>query len=719
MSWKRQGSSFNSLVNSNYVDKLSNPFDRHIIQTYELPDSSGSGQVATKAIAAIEFEKFDSGVNATNNQIIFENIWHGVDASASIVFEDVSGAMGFQGIRFQDSIGNGTDISQNIFITDTSGESLLLVLDVDLSLNYPFSQPIWEKPPTSIPTNIGCPSPPTLVTDASCGTLGRIRIQMGKEVPTQTDFIAQIRALQFSKAIGNPPSSNWTNPPEAQYQKIEISAESLGEINDISMCLMWQHKEVGNTTILYKPEPSPETPISHWTSTGFKKWEPDYTLFPTVQDGSFNSGRELADISQNIILKDTSGETLLFALDVSKDIRADDPSWNQAPLADASFGKIIIPMGQLWFQYPTQANILLPSDSSNPCFHPNKTERLQKFIEAVNKTWDDAPPENYIEIKAEESTDISGVAILYQMYGGLSGNTNIKYDPSFNEINANSEWLPTSETSDASFNGGTTEYDISQNLTITNPNSISVTFHLNVDLSMNDVSGNYYPPFLSSSNNVQVQMDGSLLDETNNIHNRITNEERAAHFTRAINNTPIISGFPISWGISAIRDASTVTLLQDYPGINGNGNISYDPSFAEISSNPNHYPICSTTRPFPDPSGFVGGVDPVDLSQNIILQAYESALHPVTINGEPALNNIKVLFLLDVDKTLIQDPLGPVDLSGSPAGWPSFPPGHDIWSDASFVYGINIPMGKGLGHTSQEISISDASRAYKFKEGLK
>jgi len=685
-SWKGEGSSFNSLVKSNRIVAV----QEHAFQTYILPDSTNSGIDAEKAFAKVGFQNANIGKSATN-EITFQGAVFGADASASLLFTDTSGAVGWIAMRTS----AGPQINcQNILLTDTSGESLLLILDNFQDYIDPVTliarDPSWNWPPGSFNV-IGVGSPPggTGLSPVQGGTLGAITVFMGQGITAINDEIS--RALQLSRAIGDSSGENfywsdknvWDN-----YPKLEISAKQ-GSV-DSSLCFIWQDRapltvsEI-NRDISYNPDPS--------GAGANETFLQDYTeWFPTGTDGSFNQSNISKDLSLNIILQDTSGETLKIIFDVDISMNA-DASWNAID-SSGSLGSVIIPMGKPHFDV-TKVEAEIPP---NYVYTPDKSDRAKKFINVINVST--------LEIKAQEGSN-DGEVELIQDYGGITGNADIIFDPSLNEtwnesvsiypLDASYNWH---DASFSPFIGGTDVQDVSQNITLKDVCGNEVLFKLNVDLSANNTDGTINYPYLipaavSDPSTVMIPMDGS-----NN--RRITDVNRALQFWRAINNTALYTPWPplyIYAGktggslINSAPDASSVTLTHYYPGVLGNDDpgisgpyITYDPTKSELlmTTDISRVPIF----PFSDPSGFSGGIDPIDTSQNIILKSN--------------LSGLETTFILNVDMSLISDPSGP--------------------DPASFVvpgpYTMHVPMGSGKGLTLDEIEESAKTRAANFLKAL-
>lgn len=604
MNWKTQGSSFNSLVKRNTTgidvranDRIQIRSNRHGFQVYELPDSSGSGIEAKAAEVTLEFGKCDFGVEASHD-LFFNDAYHGIDSSANIQFKDISGSLGHLGIWFRGLTNLQASQAQNILITDTSGESLLIRLrpfwegNTDNLFNI---DPSWNYAPGSF-TQIGCPVPGPLSTGPNYGdvsdnppnmggSLGAVTIDIGggnENSNNGNDISSDIRAKQLAKAIGNPSTQfHWRNPSTWEnYPKLQVAAEHYDYLGaDSSACLIWQ-MVAGNSNvdISYNPIPGDindaSSAIIHWDSISH----------PLSYDGSFNSGIEAFDISQNITLEDSSGETQIFRLN------ADLSSLTRDVMdASASLGSITVPMGKIYLDWEKAADNLI---------RPNAMDRSLIFIEAVNQNWGDKK----LEISAKSNPDVSGNVILTQDYGGVVGNTDIIYNPLTGPIISNEN-----------FGGGVNGSDSSQNIVLTDICNNTLQFRLNVDLSDNDAfmtdsfSGNPLDP-----SDVMVPMDNSS--------NRITGEERANRFYKTINNANIY--------IKATYDSSKVTLYQQFPGVSGNMiDVSYNnPSLGELTNSP--ITNISTLN-------FSGGINPVDASQTILME---------DISGN------KVLFYLDVDR---------------------------------------------------------------------
>jgi len=692
--WKGQGSSFNSLVKSKRIVAI----QEHAFQTYNLPDSTNSGITAQTSFAKLAFNNADSGVSATN-QITFQGAVFGNDASATLVFTDASAALSWVGIRTD----SGTKSSgQNILLTDTSGESLLLILDRTLPRIDPNTtiarDPSWSWAPGHFAGNIGCGTPPDPAgTDPGFGgTLGAVTIYMG--IGNED---ADARALQLARGIGDPSGEkyHWSNPTVWEdYPKLQIGAgvSSL----DPSLCFVWQTVLPTslplNKPISYCPDPgSPTTTQAETFVTDYNAAAPN-NWYPAGTDGSFNEGMESADISLNIVLQDTSGETLKVVLDVDLSLNSVDPSWNNVD-ASGSLGSIIIPMGTPYFDPSAVAN-----NGYTYYYLPEADDRAEKFINAIND-----PSTALLEITAGLGWN-QGEVILTQDYGGAGGNTNIIFDPSFNDY-AIEHWenypLDASyneyDASFSPFTGGTDIQDLSQNIILKDVCNNEVLFRLNVDLSYNKTDGTrnwpypitstdpYYIP--SDPSSIMVPMDGSGI-------RRITDVSRAIQFYYAVNWCDASASSTALWPrlyiyagktggsfINSVPDASSVTLTQYYPGEWGNGSaagapfITYDPTKAALGTfDISRVPIF----PFPDPSGYSGGIDPIDNSQNLVWFANA--------------NFQNVTIFVNVDMPTVLDPSGP-DASGSGIS-------------------IHVPMGKGLGQTIEEIAESARTRAQKFKE---
>ena len=800
-SWKSQGRSFNSLVKRNTSgvdvranDRAEHRSDRDAIQVYYCPDSVGSGKDATIATAKLEFGKCAFGVEASNN-LIFNDAYFGIDASANIQFTDVSGGLGRAGLFFRAAQNDENDDKpQNILLTDASGESLLIRLrpfwnpdNITPPENAPGAalinniDPSWNYPPGSFGTNIGCPEP--LASDTAHpikgGTLGAVTIDIGGgNEKSNGEFppSAAQRARQFAKAIGNPfepyggdigTSNNdtgyfWTNYNVwKNYPKLDVASSIFG-LTDSSTCIVWQTEpkneilslaagdshDISYNCFVGPPGYSDHTPIVDWTASANPD-DPnhvdhphfgltDQTRIPAGPAGSFTHGQEVLDISQNIILKDTSGETLKFALDVDNsyntieydsnfELSFRDPSWNTSH--GGSLGTITIPFGKIFLDWKVGERnarraingLLSGIENLSDLQRPTATDRANIFIKAVNRTgWGADVSANgyYLEMDASTNPyDTSGGVILTQDYGGILGNTIIDYDPDYIDTSHNGLSLPTDvsanrptndPSSNYNFSGGVDGTDISQNIILSDICGNRVQFVLNVDQSMDydeDPSGIHlanhdYPHLQTDISSVIVPMDNS--------GNRATGAERAAQLALAINKTNFSSFDSSSVNLFLVgtnNGDNKCQIYQEYPGVSGNMinvNGNFTPNYPDISYNTptwlNFFPLPGSNQDSPanyplklqrdmDPSGgFMGGVDPVDASQTILM----------TASGETI---TKITFHLDIERQNESDASG-------------------AWESTTNEYIYFVPVGKGLGRRTSEIMVSDEMRATRFKRAV-
>ena len=794
-SWKSHGRSFNSLVkrNTSGVDIRANDrgehrSDRDAIQVYYCPDASGSGKDATIASAQLEFGKCAFGIEASNN-FIFNDAFFGLDASANIQFTDVSGGLGRAGLFFRSSKNTSADEPQNILLTDTSGESLLIRLRPfwDPTGDQPGTaliteiDPSWNYAPGSFSGSIGCPIPhansSSNLAPTQGGTLGAVTVDVGGGVGSNvgTAVSANLRMRQFIKAVGNPfapagepniPAKNntgyfWSNPNVWEnYPKLGVASSIFGA-SDSSTCIVWQiapknemtsdpHDISYNSFLGFKT--TGDTPVVDWTDAGDETMpghanHPHFGLTDLTRtaglEGSFTHGREVVDISQNIILEDTSGETLKFILnvdisyntiehhDVTYDLSQNDPSWNTTPVSGGSLGSITIPFGTLFLDWKLgQRNALRPPlgtqlfdgiEDLSKLQRPTATDRANMFIRAVNRIGWDTSANGYLEITAEPNTyDTSGGVILTQDYGGLSGNTIIDYDPSGNDASLNdlspTRALPTDvssndPSSNGMFGGGEDGTDISQNIILSDICGNRVQFVLNVDQTFDDPSNNH----LANEDYPHInQMDiSSVIVPMDNSGNRAMGAERAEQLAKAINQTnfSVFSNGVDSSSVDLFLVGTTegdnkLQIYQEYPGVSGNMidvNNNFTPNYPDISYNtptwdvlfnPSdtnqdssaNYPL-KLQRDMDSSGGFMDGVDPVDASQTIL----------ITASGENLTTTIA--FYLDVERQ------NESDASGA----------HNIGSNEYEYY---VPMGKGLGKRTSEIMVSDEMRATRFKRAF-
>ena len=777
-SWKSHGRSFNSLVkrNTSGVDTRANDrgehrSDRDAIQVYYCPDASGSGKDATFASAQLEFGKCSFGVEASNN-FIFNDAFFGLDASANIQFTDVSGGLGRAGLFFRPSKNTEDDEPQNILLTDVSGESLLIRLrpfwtGTEGGNEITTLDPSWNYPPQyAFANGIGCPVPHPNGDDAlhptQGGTLGAVTIDIGGGIGSNDNVIVSsfLRARQFAKAVGNPfapsgltdavPAKNntgyfWSDHDVWEnYPKLGVACSIFGK-SDASSCIVWQIEPKNEMTtdphdISYNcgvglPGYSDDTPIVDWTAAGDETM-PGNSLHPhfglTDLDrvagmaGSFTHGRELVDISQNIVLKDTSGETLKFVLNVDNSyntIEYDDdtyallnydPSWNTTPDPSGSLGTITMPFGTIFLDWKVgernarrkEGNLLSAQENLSDLQRPNATDRANIFIRAVNRTgWGTDVSANgyYLEIDASTNPyDTSGGVILTQDYGGVSGNTAIEYDPDYDDSSATGFALPTDvsanrpandPSSNYTFGGGVDGTDTSQNIILSDICGNKVQFVLNVDQTFDDPSGIHL-----YQTSVIVPMDNS--------GNRATGAERAEQLALAINKTNF-STLSTSYGLDSssvdlflvgtTNGDEKVQIYQEYPGVSGNMlsvDISYNtPTWEELfpAASPNqvsseNYPL-KLQRDMDCSNCFLGGLDPIDASQTIVM----------TASGENLTTTMT--FYLDVERQNETDAAG-------------------AWETSPNEYSYYVPVGKGLGRRTSEIMVSDEMRATRFERAL-
>ena len=687
-SWKRQGSSFNNLVKST---KIVGVVD-HAFHNYVLPDASGTAVPATEATGFIEFQKVAAGIEASAN-LFFQDSYDGVDASCEFFFSDVSGSVGKAIIKFQDASTNNSDVSQNIIIRDLSGESLKFILDVDRvipaipqSYDISYAYAPGEDPDT---------------------TLGAVIVPMGTDPPPTGNASKQIRAFLFSRAT-NGHFDSTTIPAVSDYPRLEIAGYTVTSASSEYIRISQNHPGIlGNTDISYVPLPYLG---EDGTWGGTENWTP-IEKFLIGTDGSFNGGFDSLDCSVNVLLKDTSGETIVIELSVDGSnipcaastatsfppgpLPAVDGSWNFGAANEyntdpsGSLGRITIGIGR--FTYDPATDLTGPTGS----------ERAAQFIKAIAGPWQDEsttdptkPPFTGIEITAIQ--DGSRV-ILTQDYGGSAGNRDISFNQ---DISGASCWLPIrgfplDPSSERKFTGGTDASDSSLNVVLTDISGDFITFVLNTDLSCNATieSGTWPYPFHAPvwdndvSNVLMVGIGGNVSDASNGgFKERVTGEERAEQFSRAVNNTPIkiAPPDPFPLYITAELSGNMVKLTQQVPGTSGNqipiyfaqGPINL-PSYLTVGTWPIDVPI----HPVPEgpPFEFSGGITPIDSSQNLTMT--------------DTCGNTTV-FYLDVDISLAQIPTA----SG----------GND-WV---------VPMGKGEGSLSANIAISDVSRCAQFKRVL-
>lgn len=795
-SWKRQGRSFNSLVKRNTTgvdiranDRQEDRTNRNSFQIYDLPDSSGSGIASSIAKTKLEFGKCDFGVEASNN-FIFNDAYFGIDSSANIQFTDVSGGLGRVGLFFRTANGlPTTDKNQNILLVDASGESLLVrmrpfwegntdtIYNIDPSWNYPPGS--WGYDPYG--PNIGCPTPDQNVgTPGTCskgGTLGAITIDVGGGNTLSNDGNAAVadsaRAQQFAKAIGNPFAPNakigasetvnstgyfwrdynvWKN-----YPKLQVIAEPIlgADGQDTSSCIVWQrfpknattgpYNELNRRDISYNPQPDGasggETPLIIWSEAGDSTMpgHPEhhhYGLTSATGEGVFENGRLPEDISQNIILEDTSGGRLRIILDVDasycKIVSGDevgsiqgiitpvDPSWNTEDFED--YGTITLPVGGGLDSEDTlflDWKVMERGESLDNLQRPKAVDRANLFISAINRTpwpFSSDPSKNqegnYLEIDASTNPyDTSGGVILTQNYGGIKGNTSITYTPTDagvaypTDINNNTFVPPKDVSSNSNFGGGENDTDISQNIILSDIKGNRIQFVLNVDQSFNDPSG------IHLANENYPHLDAidisSIIVPMDNSSNRATGATRAEQFAVAINKANFDYFFDgqdtssVDLYIAATTQqqhhhgGEKVSIFQEYPGEDGNNipEISYNnPSWIELFPLPPaatneyslpNYPL-KLHREMDCSNCFSGGLNPIDASQTLILK---------DISG------VKITFYLDVDRQNLTDASG-----------------ADKINDNSYKY--YVPVGKGLGMRTSEILVSDEMRASRFQRAL-
>ena len=790
-------------------DRAEHRSDRDAIQVYYCPDASGSGKEATIASAELEFGKCAFGVEASNN-LIFNDAYFGIDASANIQFTDVSGGLGRAGLFFRTSSTPITsDEAQNILLTDASGESLLirlrpfwnpyeepqetapgtaLISGIDPSWNYgPGTK--FGGGTTAV---IGCPTPKTPAEEGTMvaagnvpekgGTLGAVTIDIGglnEKSNANVKPASYLRAQQFAKAVGNPFDPNgkigtsdakegtgyfWSNYDVwKNYDKLGVASSIFGK-SDSSSCIVWQIEPKNEMTgdphdISYNCISDPSgissnTPIVDWTSTApHMPADPNHPHHGLTdvsrlagEKGSFTHGREIVDISQNILLEDTSGETLKFVLNVDNsyntieydddtyDLLNYDPSWNTTDISGGSLGTITIPFGHIFLDwklgernYQRKSGQLLSAEENlNDLQRPTATDRANMFIRAVNRTgWvgDVSANGYYLEIDASTNPyDTSGGVILTQDYGGVSGNKLIVYDPDYNDPLATGFALPTDvsanrpandPSSNYTFGGGVDGTDISQNIILSDICGNRVQFVLNVDQSMKDsedpsgihLANHHYPHLQTDISSVIVPMDNS--------GNRATGAQRASQLAKAINKTNFDDFFGGEeknlFLVGTTNGDNKLQIYQEYPGVSGNminvqvhpgpptynyPDISYNtPSWVELfpdtSANltsSNHYPL-KLQRDMDSSGGFINGVDPVDASQTILM----------TSSGE--IVTTEITFHLDVERQNESDASG-------------------AWEIVPNKYEYYVPVGKGLGRRTSEIMVSDEMRATRFKRAL-
>ena len=289
---------------------------------------------------------------------------------------------------------------------------------------------------------------------------------------------------------------------------------------DSSTCIVWQIEpkneilslnpgdshDISYNTLLGVPT-NGETPVVDWANATNETMpghanHPHFGLTDLTATagaaGSFTHGQEVFDISQNIILEDTSGETLKFILDVDNsyntveydtnyELKQNDPSWNTTPVPGASLGTITMPFGAIFLDWkvgyrndlrpPVGSTLSNGREDLSDLQHPTATDRANMFIRAINKTdWgvDVSANGYYLEIDASTNPyDTSGGVILTQDYGGVEGNTAIEYDPDYDDASHNGLALPTDvsanrpandPSSNYAFGGGENDSDISQNI---------------------------------------------------------------------------------------------------------------------------------------------------------------------------------------------------------------------------------------------------------------
>ena len=688
-SWKRQGSSFNNLVKST---KIVGVVD-HAFHNYILPDASGTAVPATEAAGKIEFQKFAAGIEASAN-LFFQDSYDGIDASCEFFFSDVSGSVGKAVIKFQDASNNNSDVSQNIIIRDLSGESLKFILDVGLAI--PAAPHTFDISYAYAPGD----DPDT--------TLGAVIVPMGTDPPPpfgSGNASKQTRAYLFTKAA-NGYFDSTTIPAVSNYPRLEISAYTVTSASSEYIRISQNHPGIlGNTDISYVPLPFLNEDGSVGPE-GENNWTP-VEKFQIGTDGNFNGGFDSLDCSVNVWLKDTSGETIVIELSVDGSnipcAASTATSFPPGPLPDVdgswnfgasnqynadpsgSLGRITIGIGR--FTYDPATNLT----------GPTAVERASQFVKAIEGPWqDNADVSNNKKIEITAIQDGSRV-ILTQDYGGSAGNRDISFNQ---DISGASCWLPIrgfplDPSSERKFTGGTDASDSSLNVVLTDISGDFITFVLNTDLSCNATieSGTWPYPFHAPvwdndvSNVLMVGIGGNVSDASNGgFKERVTGEERAEQFSRAVNNTPIkiAPPDPFPLYITAELSGNMVKLTQQVPGVEGNqipiyfaqGPINL-PSYLTVGTWPINVPI----HPVPEgpPFEFSGGITPIDSSQNLTM---------TDTNGN------KAIFYLDVDISLSQIPTA----SG----------GND-WI---------VPMGKGEGSLSADIAISDVSRCAQFKTVL-
>ena len=336
---------------------------------------------------------------------------------------------------------------------DEDAPGAALISTIDPSWNYAPGE--WGYDPLD-DTKIGCPPPLSIADEqngikpALGGTLGAVTIDIGggsvkSNGGTSTNPgvspSAALRVRQFAKAVGNPFEPDGGNIGTTKentgyfwsdyhvwknYVKLGAASSIFGATDPgSSTAIVWQTEPKNEMTgdphdVSYNAPGGPtngvsaNTPIVDWTADTNPS-DPNHVDHPHYgltdqtriagQKGSFTHGREVVDISQNIILKDTSGETLKFVLDIDNSYNTIEydsnlellhraPSWNTSAVSGASLGTITIPFGTIFLDwklgernyYRQIGSSLSAEENFDDLQRPNATDRANMFIRAVNRT---------------------------------------------------------------------------------------------------------------------------------------------------------------------------------------------------------------------------------------------------------------------------------------------------------------------------------------------
>ena len=365
-----------------------------------------------------------------------------------------------------------TDISQNITLMDTSGEELIIKLDVDSSYNtteYDSNNNLIMRDPS---------------WNTTTGNLGTMTLPFGKifldwkvgEREESLDNLqrpkASDRANMFISAINRTP---WSADISANGYYLEMSAETNPYDTSGGVILTQDYGGVeGNKPIEYDP-----------SENFFGSLPTDISSNDPSSNIIFDGGVNGTDISQNIILSDICGNSVQFELNVDQTF--DDASGIHLADNQMDISSVIVPM----------------DNSGN---RATGTERATQLATAINKTNFDSFDGSSVDLFLAATTEGGNKIQIYQEYPGVSGNMipDISYNtPTWlqlfpltetNQDSSGNYPLKLERNMDPSsgFMGGVDPVDASQTIlfTASGENLTTVLFHLDVERQYDsDASG--------------------------------------------------------------------------------------------------------------------------------------------------------------------------------------------------------------------------------------